>query len=233
MFELFCSGQEPVALRKLTGATIDNDCELIFGVDFMWFTPLGVAGVQRKRFDDLIQSYREDDRMAKEIKQFEGLKFCFLVIELQDHMNGKMPWGSNQEYVGGYQGKGGISRVELMSFIESLDWIRGIRTRWSSSLTDTAEIVKILHKWTIKTSHSGVIPARTPPNREELKRIKAKGWTDWILTGFPGLGPSTAKAILKACPEPLRWAEELDLNAVPGIGPLRSKSFREALRCRD
>ncbi len=230
MGDLLCSAAEPAALIKLTNSTIDSDCEVLWGADFMSITPYGFLLIQRKRFpDDFMASYRSGDRLDKEIKQFDGGVWKYLILELQEELHGRIPWNTNGELVGKYKGRGGISRSELDGFIESLAHFHKIQTRWTNGLTDTAEIILRIHKWCGKEAHSGVIPMRATPNREEIVRMKSD-WRMWILGGFPGMGPSIAKNILKICDEPLIWNPELRLEAVEKIGKLKAQQFRNALK---
>ena len=236
MSEILCSGQEPNTLVKLSGAKIDSDCEHFWGADFMWFTPFGVALAQRKRFpSDFVASSRVGegrDRLDKEIMQFEGGFWKYLILEMDPELNGKIPWNSNDELVGKYQGKGGVSRYELESLIESLSHFHKIQTRWTTGIPDTARMVIMLNKWTCKESHSGVIPMRQPPTRAEVERMKAD-WRRWILGGFHGMGSGLAMAILKHDPEPLEWKDGgYWLEQVPGIGKLKAEQFRRALKPR-
>ena len=107
MTDLLCSGAEPASLIKLTGATIDGDCEILWGADFMSVTPFGMLVIQRKRFpDDFMGSYRSGDRLDKEIKQMEGATWKFLILEIQEEYHGKIPWNTDGEFVGKFKGKG-------------------------------------------------------------------------------------------------------------------------------
>lgn len=230
MSDLLCSAAEPPALIKLTNATIDSDCESLWGADFMSVTPYGFLLIQRKRFpDDFMASYRSGDRLDKEIKQLEGGVWKYLILELQEELHGHIPWNTNGELIGKYKGRGGISRVELDSFIESIAHFHKIHTRWTNSLTETADTILRIHKWCNKESHSGVVPKRATPNREEIARMKGD-WRSWILSGFPGMGVGIAKNILKMCDEPLIWNPELSLEGVEKIGKLKAQQFRNALK---
>jgi len=230
---LYCSPAEPKNLIMLTGAEKHGDCEQFWGADWMSITPFGFLLLQRKRFpSDWVASKGSDPRLNKEIKQFEGGKWKYLIIEVDPCYNGKIPWSTEGFLVGKYQGMGGVNRYELEATIESLAHFHKIHTRWTHGETDTAQTVLRLFKWCSKEEHTGIVPKRNSPSREELIRMKSD-WRAWILTGFPGIGPLSAKKILEACPEPLQWNPSLDIESIPGIGLLKAKQMRGALLARE
>lgn len=231
--ELLCSPAEPSAIRILTNAKIDYDCEHVWGLDFMWPTPFGMAGVQRKRFpSDFIASHRHGDRLAKEIKQMadrgEHLAWKYLVLEIDPDLHGKVPWTTEGYLVGKFGGKGGISRKEVDNLTESLDHFHKIRTRWTEGMSGTADLIKRLMDWTCKETHSGFIPARQCPSEKESK-LWHDDWRHFVMTGFKGINSTLASAILKHEPRALMWNPDLRFEDVPKIGPLRANSLRMAL----
>jgi ERCC4-type nuclease len=235
--EILCSPAEPEAIRLLTGATMDWDTEHVWGLDFMWATPYGMAGVQRKRFpSDFIASHRHDDRLAKEIKQMadrgEHLTWKYLILEMDPNLKGRIPWNPEGHLIGIYQGKGSINRKEVDNLIESLDHFHKIRTRWSTGHSDTADIVKRLAQWTGKEAHSGYIPTRQCPPKSESDKWH-DDWREFIMTGFQGINYTLARAILKHDPRALMWKPGLRLEDVPKIGPLRANKLRMALEPKE
>lgn len=229
---IFCSPAEPENLKLL--GTVDSETETIWGADFMWATPYGLALVQRKRFpSDYYASNRGGDRLAKEIKQFqdqfEHSRWRYLILELDPNLKGKSPWDEN----GNSKNKRiKLTRKEVSGLTESLDFFHNIKTRWTCNEDDTGSLIKILYEYTCKDYHSGYIPHRVSP-RELSVEQRAGDWREWILTGFPGIGSTLARSILKVYPDALQWKPGIDLCSVPKIGELKKRMLMEYMRPRN
>lgn len=233
---ILCSQAEPKSIIELLGATIDPDCENIWGADFMWHTDYGIALVQRKRFpSDFLASYRGDDRLNKEIKQmqdkYEYSQWRYLILEMDPALNGRVPWTNDGYLVGQFQGRGGISRAEVTGLCESLDHFSQIKTRWTTGIPDTADTINFLYKWTTKESHQGFLPKRQTPDKLTVEQ-RTGDWRAFALTSFAGIGIKRAHAILKHDPSALKWNDGLKLEDVPGIGKIKAAELRESLRPR-
>jgi len=84
---IFVSPAEPSAIR--THFEVSSVCEQ-HGADFMFSSPHGMIGVQRKEVRDLVASIR-DDRIAREIGQSRQLAQLVLIVE------GDWKWKRNNE----------------------------------------------------------------------------------------------------------------------------------------
>lgn len=234
---ILCSPAEPAHLISLVGAMKDSDCELIWGADFMWATPYGIAVIQRKRFpSDFLASLRGDDRFAKEVKQFQDQfdysAWRYLILEIDPELNGKVMWSTTGQLItpSSFRSKSSwsVSQSEIFGLIESLDHFYKIKTRWTRDSSETADLIKTLYKWTSKDSHSGYIPKRQTPSRLSESEI-AGDWREFVLTGLPGIGSTLAKRILEAEPLAISWKEGFSLESVPGISKNKAKQLQIAL----
>jgi ERCC4-type nuclease len=154
-----------------------------------------------------------------------------LILELDPDLHGSVPWTTEGFLVGKYQGRGGISKSEVFGMIESLDHFYSVKTRWTNGLSETAEIVKSLYNWTTKPSHSSHLSRRQTPGKLSVEN-QTGDWREFILTGFPGIGPTLARKIIETEPSAICWKEGFDLESVPKLGKIRAKQLREALRPR-
>lgn len=112
------------------------------GVDVLWQSPNGLAGVQRKQVMDLIASVR-DGRLVKELIQMRSLSFRAVVIE------GQMNFASDGRFMSQHTQwtKRQQEGVELAIFREEAMVLHTL-----SSL-DTCKTVEHLYEWTKKTEH--------------------------------------------------------------------------------
>jgi ERCC4-type nuclease len=217
--------ERPQSIIQMVGGIRDSMANE-YGCDYLWSTPYGWAGIQRKVFPSDFLKSLNDGLLAKEILKMGELKWGFLLLE------GKPNWGTNGELQGQY--KGGISIKHLDSVLNSIDMFRGIRVRWTESIGETTGMIRRLYDWTSKEDHTGFC-AQIETNRGELdpssgKRIKVD-WREWILMHLPDIGQKTARAILKHEPEPLEWWNRgRDLEKVPGIGKITAEQMRKALK---
>lgn len=216
--------ERPEALINLTGAIRDTLAQK-HGTDFLWSTPFGWAGIQRKTISDFLTSI-DNGMLAEEVLKMGDVTWKFLIIE------GVMRWGTSGELQGQY--RGGISIKYFDSICYSLDFFKGVRVRLSDGISETAGMIKRIHEWTSKDDHTGFC-AKIGANREKVDMatgLKVKvDWREWILMHLPGVGSKTARDILKYEAEPLEWWDRgRQLEKIPGIGKLTAEKMRKALK---
>lgn len=190
------------------------------GCDLLWGSPLGPVGVQRKEVSDLIASMH-DGRLAKELGQMEGrLGIGMLVVE------GPMQFTTDDYLIGSWTR---ITRSQIRRLMWSVER-RGVWTERSAGMDDTCLLVGDLYGWTTKEKHDSLV-GRPSPNGDAWGRRDSKTWQVHLLTGFDGIGSTTAEAMVETFGGmPLRWTvTEKELQQVPGIGKVRARKLVEAL----
>jgi len=211
------SHQEPPFLKAL-GEPSNRPEE--YGVDFLYYTKLGLVGVQRKEYSDLIASVM-GDRVYRECLLMKRLDIGIWVIE------GRPQWTSDGELLSRQQWSikhdFGI-RLSLQS--------KGFWVISSDNLTGTANFLSYLSTWGEMALSSG-LNVRPKPQTEWGQRTD-QDWAVHLLQGFPMIGPETARNIFTTLGLPVMWScTEEQLRTVPGIGKVRARKLWEALNGRD
>lgn len=195
------------------------------GVDFLWDSPLGRVGVQRKEIHDLIQSLG-DGRLQREVGQAGSLDLAYVLIE------GPLQWRKDGTWFGGHWGvRHRFSKKHLAGLSFSLT-AQGIGVAHTQTAEQTIQWIKWFYEWTHKTNHT-FLKARPKP-RGAWGTATNEDFQVHLLQGFQGVGPGTAAKIIEFFGGvPLRWACTMDeLQKVPGIGKGRARSMFDAVSVR-
>jgi ERCC4-type nuclease len=210
------SHQEPPFLKAL-GEPSNRPEE--YGVDFLYYTRMGLVGVQRKEYGDLIASVM-GDRVYRECLLMKRLDIGIWVIE------GRPQWTSDGQLVSRQQ----WSQSQDLGVRLSLQ-SRGFWLISTENLQGTATFLSTLSVWCEKDSHSG-LNVRPKPQTEWGHKTD-QDWAIHLLQGFPMIGPETARNIFTRLKVPLMWSCTMaDLQTVPGVGPKRARKLWEALNDR-
>ena len=203
---MLVSPAEPAHLREIgeSSPLPEN-----LGADFIPHAPV-LCGVQRKTVEDLVASVA-DGRLARELDQLEQLPLSILLVE-GPHWTASAglftpnPTSWDRKRWWGLQSTvlwKGIAWVEVMPR-ETIPWLRHLET------------------WLCKEDHQG------------LARPSWDGQGDFgvhLLQSFPGIGPATARAIIKHCGVPFRLTvTEEELAAIPGVGQRRARTIVGAMK---
>lgn len=180
-----------------------------YGVDYLFLTPHGLVGVQRKAVSDLVSSLR-DGRLQRELRQMVDLDQAVLLIE------GHWKWNRR-----GVHERTGYSRKEYNGLVLSVQSF-GIWVVVSDSVEDTAGYLLQMESWFAKPEHESLL--RKPKSKvpEALH----------ILSHFDGISLTRAKAIHEWFGRvPLRWdTTKEELLKVPGLGKVTVDKLWKALQ---
>ena len=122
-------------------------------MDFLYYTKLGMVGVQRKEYGDLVNSVM-GDRVYRECWLMKQLDIGIWVIE------GRPQWTSDGQLVSRQK----WTVHQHLGVIFSLQ-SRGFWVASTESLTGTANLLTYLSTWLDKDSHSG-LDVRPNPQTE-------------------------------------------------------------------
>ena len=191
-----------------------------YGVDFLWTTPNGLAGAQRKEVRDLVASIR-DDRICRELGQSKALVQAVLLIE------GDWRWDRN----GMSRRVDGFTRAQydglLLSFQAQGWWVLH-----SESLAETAEVLARMKSWFSKGEHLSLL--QRPKSRAPWGTSRNEEWCVHAWQTFEGIGVGMARVLTQHLGFPVQWTvSEAELLAVPGIGKGRAAKLLAALDTRE
>lgn len=193
-----------------------------YGVDILYKTPSGFAGIQRKEIKDLIASVG-DGRLTKELGQMAQLRMAILLIE------GTPQWTRDGMLANG------------SSYGESWSWRQWQGLKWSVQdmgiwvdIVPTAGIltryVKDFELW-LEREHRSLL--QRPKARGMWGKPDSREFGIHVLQSFDGVGSEMAGRIYDAFGLPLRWTvDEQDLQSIKGIGQKKADSIIGALHPR-
>jgi len=211
---MLISPTEPALLKDL--GRVSSTPER-YGADFLWASPAGLVGVQRKEINDLVSSLR-DGRLAKEIGQWSNLDLPVLIVE------GKMQWSTEGYLLSTRQ----FTKAQLLGVLFSVQ-MTGAWCLQTETISDTALCVKSLETWLSKDRH-GTLRSR-PKAQGAWGSADNREWGIHLLQSFSGIGSEVAGRIYDhfgGVPMEFTCTEE-ELMDVQGIGRLRAMKMMEAL----
>jgi ERCC4-type nuclease len=196
------------------------------GADIMWHEPeVGLVGIQRKEYTDLINSIK-NGMLAKELAKMTPLGMSILVVE------GRPRWTVEGVLLHRYIS---FDKVQYRSFLRSVQ-LRGVLVDYSEDTADTVVLIESIQKWASKGTHRSLDrrpkPKGTPSN---WGYVTNKEWASHMLQSIPTIGPAQADAIFDhfggSLPIALTVTEK-ELLEVPGVGPKTAKKIVAAFRGR-
>lgn len=213
---MLVSPAEPLLLRKL--GTVSSLPEK-HGADFLFMSPIGLIGVQRKEVKDFVSSCF-DGRLAKELDQLKQVDVAALILE------GELRWSGSGTLMGRWS-KSYTKQLHLSLLFSAMR--TGIWVVGTSNLTDTSECLLCLEQWLGKEEHKGL--SRPKPPRGEWGKTANRDWCVWLLQGFEGIGKQTATNIVDYFDGlPMTWTVDVKaLQQVEGVGKVRAQRLVEAL----
>lgn len=192
-----------------------------YGCDILWRVNGDWWGVQRKEIKDFIASVR-DGRLGVELGQMKGhIPMPLIMLE------GVPRWTI----------EGTLADIPFSKAISRREWegmmfgvmAQGARILTTRNQDETAAMTEHFIEWSAKDGHKSLIsrPGATPATM--WGKASNRDWARHFLQGFPGIGPTTAEAIIVAFGGvPLTWTcTTKELLAVDGIGKERAKTLME------
>lgn len=187
-----------------------------YGVDFLWGSPLGLMGVQRKEFPGDFLASVTDGRLAKEVGQMRGLDVRVLVLE------GRPTWTIEGELVTGFGQP--WSKVAHRRYLCSLQ-AEGVWVLTTDNVDDTVSALCDLEAWSRKPEHRA-LHTRPGPKRDRWGVVTSRAYQMHLVQGIDGVGPELAERIIDTLGMPfgLRVTEE-DLLSVHGVGKKKARQI--------
>lgn len=180
----------------------------------------GTVGVQRKSILDFVASV-EDGRLAKEVRQTDGLGLRVLLLE------GKVTWTDSGLLIA----NGLWTRTRHLATVWSMS-SRGWWTMSSLDVEDSVLWLRSFESWLKRpVEEHQTLQTRPGAGKNEWGMRDSKEWCLWLLQGFEGIGRKTALAIYDHFNGiPMAWTVGVEeLMEVKGIGRNRAQRMIEAL----
>ena len=188
------------------------------GADYVVEGQIGFVCVQRKAMPDLVAS-AGDGRLQRETSLLRDQAAGLLLIE-----------GWVESAVIAMQHGGGWDHLAIRSLILSVACQEGLIPLQSRDMQDSANWLEAVNRWATKPAHRTLLTRPRPP-RSARKGDAERDQQEWLLQGFPGIGPGLAAAIVDCfgC-VPLAWTCTVEqLAGVPRMGPTTAKKAHDAL----
>jgi ERCC4-type nuclease len=192
------------------------------GCDVLYYSysPYSLIGFQRKEIGDFISSLN-DGRLQKELLQIQESPLTFAVLLLE----GPIIYTNDGNLVNGT-----FTRASLRNILSSIQ-SQHIIVSITDNLQDTIETVASMGKYLAKPTHSS-LSRRPNQAKNTWGRTTSESFATHILQSFPGIGPTTAKAMYQYFHAiPLQWTVSAsELSSVPGIGIKTAKQLINTLK---
>lgn len=190
------------------------------GVDIIWQTPNGLAGVQRKAVPDLIASVR-DSRLGMELTQMRQLHIAMVVIE------GQPSWTTDGQLLTQHTSWSLKQQRGVEWSIQSA----GVMVCWTRNPAETVSAVQHLYERTQQPERVSSLLARPNPQRNGWGRLSDRDMAVHFLSGIPGIRTELASRIwdhFKGVP--LRWeCGEEEFLKIKGIGKEKVAALMKVL----
>jgi ERCC4-type nuclease len=194
---------EPAALRAL--GTYSAECERR-GVDFLFLTSKGLAGVQRKTPSDLVASL-DDGRFEVDLSKIAESDMVTAILLIE----GKWWWEDR------FGRQNHMTKPKLQGLTLSVQ-SRGVMIMTTDSLEETADWLTRIPVWLEREEHSSLL--RVPKQRSLTPGQR-------MLSQIDGCSLVRARSIEEFFGSaPLRWTcTEKEMLKVPGVGPGTAKNL--------
>jgi ERCC4-type nuclease len=188
------------------------------GADILLYTDRGLVGWQRKSIPyDFLSSFT-DGRLARAIPLLKERCLFQRIIgegEFKYYPDTTVNMG---RYKGGFPIKTRFNKKHIKGMINDIEFVHGIMIDWTEDLDDTVDYLKSARTFLANPTHMGLF--RRPSAKGAWIVPSSKDIYLWVLQSFPGIGPSTADAIVQAFGGnvPMRWTcTASELASVPRI----------------
>lgn len=184
------------------------------GVDALWASPLGLAGVQRKTVSDLVSSARDPNaHLGVQLKDMvKNLAHAFLVIEGTPAFDREGNWQSQHARWTVKEHEGVQLRAQSM----------GVMVLTSRSAMDTCRVVEHLYEWTQKEDAVSSLLARGKTQANGWGKIDDRSTFIHLFSAVGGVSTEMCGRIFDELGNVLvlKVGEE-ELKRVKGLGPKR------------
>lgn len=191
-----------------------------FGVDFMWESPMGKVGVQRKAFPGDFLSSIHDGRLNREYLQMQGLAVRVLMIE------GRGRWSNDGVLIEQYGQKRMWTRSSHRRYLASVQLFRGVTVEQTEDQRDSVDFIKDFFIWTQKEEHLGLEGRPAAQAGDFWGKISSRDYYRYLLQSFPIIGPKIAENIIQQLGQIFKLDVTYEeLLEVDGIGPTRAQKI--------
>lgn len=218
---MLVSPAEPKGFRKL--GRVSSRCEEL-GADYLMMTRLGVIGVQRKAWRDLIasvQGRKGGDRLYREVNQLRGgVDVAVLVVE------GRPRWTADGELLDEWTH---MKHDQWWGVLMSVQ-LAGVWVVQTKDEQETRAVLRHLEAWADKRKHVSM-RSRPGPKGKAWGRVTSEDWRAHFWMSFAGIGEDTAYKLAEAFERlPLRLTvDDRALLGVKGVGKGRLAAIKEVL----
>ena len=226
---MFVSPTEPPVfvdtLDWITSSVPEN-----YGADFLWNSPLGLVGVQRKEFPGDFLASVQDGRLGGEaFGKMAQLQVAVLLLEGRDRWTTEGYLMSSGKYHQSW------TRTQHRNFLASTQ-LRGVHVQWSDDKFDTVSFLRDLYAWSQKPRHAATTHRITPEG--SWGHVSNRDFQVHVLSSLPGISIVLASAMIDTLGFPLglRVTRE-QLMTVPGIAAGRAdkiiKTFEKVREAKE
>ena len=200
------------------------------GADILLYTDSGLTGFQRKAVPNDFISSVTDGRFARALPLLtKGCTSFRLIAE------GRFKyWPDHTVHLGTLRGGKRIpsrfTRKHVHGILNDLEFVWGMQVHWTDDIEDTVMYLKSVREFMSAKRHVGL---HTRPKLQGTWYVpSAKEVELWVMQSFPGIGASSADAIIKHFDGkiPLNWSCTYEeLASVPRISRKKAKELWESL----
>lgn len=199
------------------------------GVDFMWSSPMGMVGVQRKQFPGDFLASVHDGRLNREYLQMDAaLDIKVLMLE------GKGNWTVDGELIESWGHRGDQQRrrqwnqTTHRNYLSSVQIIKGVTVQQSQNMHDSMSFIKEFFIWTQKKEHTALDVRPAAQAQGYWDSLSNRDFQRYWLQSMPIIGPKLANNILDhlGFPFSIHVTKE-DLMEVEGIGEVRASRIMD------
>lgn len=211
------SPAEPKPFHALGDLSIKTEQ---YGADFLIASPLGMVGVQRKEYNDLLASVT-GDRVYREMILMKRLDIGIWLIE------GRPQWTQDGDLISRRQ----WSVTQHLGLLCSIQ-LAGFWTLYTSTIQESMQLLSALPKWLNKAGHSSLATRPKPKSSWGFRTDRDWGIHFWQT--FDNIGPKVAGNLYDALGVPLKWeCTRKELESVAGVGKVRAAKLWKALGGED
>lgn len=195
------------------------------GADILIYSKLGLFGIQRKEIPHDFISSITDGRMARETSLLaQSCQFRRLVCE------GRFRFYPDQRLVVSRKSPTRFTKNQIRGMLLDISLVKGVEVDYTEDIDDTVLYIRSLVAFMSRSKHLSLYTR--PSAQGAWFTPTGKDIELWLLQAFPGIGPTTADAIIShfGGKAPLRWScTEDELRQVPKLGAKRAKVLIESL----
>lgn len=210
---MLVSPQEPKPFHALGDLSVRTEQ---YGVDFLIASTLGLVGVQRKEYNDLLASVT-GDRLYRELILMKRLDIGIWLIE------GRPQWTQDGVLISQRQWTL-AQHLGLMCSIQQA----GFWMLYTASIQESIQLISALPRWLNKSGHTSLMSRPKPKTSWGFRTDRDWGIHFWQT--FDNIGPKVAANLYDTVGIPLGWTcTRKDLEKVVGVGKVRASKLWKAL----